>query len=107
MAQGRKTGGRIAGTPNKVTSTLSDAVEAEVGAPLPVLLARIGIRAMKVGDDALAVNAFSKAAAYIYPRLQAMPPPAPPIPPIEITFSDGKPCTACGHDPYEHGRAHP
>ena len=40
--------------------------------PLPVLLVRIGIRAMKAGDHTLAVNALSKAAGYVYPRLQAV-----------------------------------
>lgn len=81
----------MAGTPNKATSSLSDAVEAEVGAPLPVLLARIGKRAMDAGDDALAVNAFSKAAAFIYPRLQAVAPPEEPytFPPVVIKFADG------------------
>ena len=59
----------MAGTPNKSTSALRDLVEAEADAPLPVLLTRIGIRAMKSGDDQLAVNALSRAAAYVYPRV--------------------------------------
>lgn len=70
--KGRKTGGRTASTPNKATSSLHAMVEEEAGAPLPVLLARIGVKAMKEGDHHLAVNALSKAAAYTYPRMQAV-----------------------------------
>ena len=65
-------GGRSKGTPNKATSSLHDLVEVEAGAPLPVLLTRIGIKAMKEGDHHLAVNAFSKAMAYTYPRIAAV-----------------------------------
>ncbi len=61
-------------TPNKATSTLLQQVEQEAGSPLPVLLTRIGMKAMKDGDHQLAVNALSKAAAYVYPRLQAATP---------------------------------
>ena len=70
--KGRKTGGRQAGTPNKATSGLRIQVEAEAGAPLPVLLARIGREAMAT-DLSLAVMALSKAAAYVYPRPQELP----------------------------------
>lgn len=99
--RGHKTGGRQAGTPNKATSSLHELVEAEAGAPLPVLLTRIGIRAMENGDHQLAVNALSKAAAYVYPRVAAVDPPAPPTEPITITFAGppNTPCSACGHDP--------
>ena len=102
MATGRKTGGRQEGTPNKATSTLHDFVEQEAGAPLPVLLVRIGLQAMKSGDAQLAVNAFSKAAVFVYPRLAAMD-PTPPREPIKITFTAPAydPCSACGHDPNE------
>ena len=65
-------GGRTKGTPNKANSTLQNLVEVEAGAPLPVLLTRIGVKAMKDGDHQLAVNALSKAAAYTYPRMQAV-----------------------------------
>lgn len=74
MATGRKTGGRTEGTPNKATSTLHELVEAEAGVPLPVLLTRIGIRAMKSGDHQLAVNALSRAAVYVYPRVATVDP---------------------------------
>lgn len=107
MAAGRKTGGRQAGTPNAATLTLREQVEEAAGGPLPVLLAHLGRQAQDKGDLQIAATAYAKAAAYVYPRLQAEAPPAPPLAPIEITFSDGKPCTACGHDPYEHGRSHP
>ena len=70
--KGRKTGGRTVATPNKATSTLLHQVEQEAGAPLPVLLTRIGVKAMKEGDHQLAVNALSKAAAYTYPRIAAV-----------------------------------
>lgn len=114
--RGHKTGGRQAGTPNKATSSLHELVEAEAGAPLPVLLTRIGIRAMENGDHQLAVNALSKAAAYVYPRMAAADPPSPPLPPVVVSFSDPRPCTACGHDPKDrvhitreviHGPARP
>lgn len=65
-------GGRTKGTPNKVNSTIREQVEKEAGMPLPVLLTRIGIRAMNEGDHTLAVNALSKAAAYTYSRLQSV-----------------------------------
>lgn len=101
MATGRKTGGRQEGTPNKATSTLHELVEAEAGAPLPVLLTRIGIQAMKAGYRDQAISALSKAAAYVYPRVAALDPPAPPTEPITITFAGppNTPCSACGHDP--------
>ena len=67
-----KYGGRTKGTPNKVNSTLQNLVEVEAGGPLPVLLTRIGVKAMKDGDHHLAVIALSKAAAYTYPRMQAV-----------------------------------
>lgn len=100
--RGRKTGGRQAGTPNKATSTIVELVEAEAGAPLPVLLTRIGMKAMKDGEHQTAVNAFSKAAAYVYPRITTVPPPSPPIPAPIITFMpprEPEPCSSCGHDP--------
>ena len=53
--RGRKTGGRQEGTPNKATSTLHERVELEAGDPLPVLLTRIGVKAMREGDHQLAV----------------------------------------------------
>jgi len=99
MATGRKTGGRTEGTPNKATSTLHELVEVEAGEPLPVLLTRIGMQAMKAGYREVAISALSKAAAYIYPRVAAIDPPAPPREPITITFTDPSPCSSCGHDP--------
>ena len=73
MAKGRKTGGRQAGTPNAVTLTLREQVEQAAGdVPLPVLLATIGKAAMDAKDLPLALAAFSKAAPYIYPRMQAI-----------------------------------
>ena len=67
-------GGRTKGTPNKANSTLQNLVEVEAGAPLPVLLTRIGVKAMKDGDHQLAVNALSKAATYAYPRIASVDP---------------------------------
>jgi|JI10StandDraft_1071094.scaffolds.fasta_scaffold104305_3 hypothetical protein len=79
MARGRKTGGRQFGTPNKATSTLTEQVEqATGGEPIPVLLARIGAKAMKDRDYQTAINALSKAAAYVYPRLQSITTPDTP-----------------------------
>lgn len=104
--KGRKTGGRTVDTPNKATSSLHAMVEEEAGAPLPVLLTRIGVKAMKEGDHQLAVNALSKAAAYTYPRLAASDPPAAPLPPVTISFRDPLPCSSCGHDPAKAPRVH-
>lgn len=73
MPRGRKTGGRQAGTPNAVTASLREQVEqAAGGKPLPVLLAEVGRKAQEKGDYQLAVTAYAKAAAYVYPRLQAV-----------------------------------
>jgi hypothetical protein len=99
MAKGRKTGGRKAGTPNASTFTLREQVEQTAGGPLPVLLAQLGKKAMDKGDHQLAVTAYAKAAAYVYPRMATADPPAPPLPPVVVNFADHLPCTACGHDP--------
>ena len=86
MATGRKTGGRQAGTPNASTLTLREQVEQAAGGPLPVLLATLGRQAMDKGDAQLAVTAYAKAATYVYPRMQASPPP--PVD-IDVHFTDG------------------
>ena len=109
MARGRKTGGRQLGKPNKATSTLNEQVErAAGGEPLPVLLTRIGVRAMKAQDFPTAINALSKAAAYAYPRITAVDPPHDPahvpapsiiLNPHVVQFIDPPPCSKCGHDP--------
>lgn len=103
MARGRKTGGRQLGKPNKATSTLQEQVEqAAGGEPLPVLLTRIGIRAMEGQDYPTAINALSKAAAYAYPRITAVDPPHDPVnlpAPTIVQFVDPAPCSECGHDP--------
>ena len=90
--KGRKTGGRTVDTPNKATSSLHAMVEDEAGAPLPVLLTRIGVKAMKEGDHQLAVNALSKAAAYTYPRMQAvtLDTAEPVVYPMLVVGPDGK-----------------
>ena len=67
-------GGRTKGTPNKVNSTMLEQVEQEAGAPLPVVLTRIGIKAMERKDHHLAVTALTKAMAYTYPRMQTVAP---------------------------------
>jgi len=100
--KGRKTGGRTVSTPNKATSTLHEQVEQEAGGPLPLLLTRIGVKAMKERDHHLAVNALSKAAAYVYPRIATADPPRPPLPPVVISIPDPTPCSSCGHDPTDH-----
>lgn len=103
--RGRKTGGRQEGTPNKATSTLQERVELEAGEPLPVLLTRIGVKAMRAGDHQLAVNALAKASTYVYPRVTPVDPPAPPHPGITVRFSNGHRCLQCGHDP-DNDRLH-
>jgi hypothetical protein len=99
MAHGQKTGGRKEGTPNKVNSSLLELVEAEAGGPLPVLLARAARKAEQSGDLHLAVAAWAKAAAFVYPRMATADPPSPPLPPVVISFTDPSPCRSCGHDP--------
>jgi len=99
MAKGRKTGGRKAGTPNVSTLTLREQVEQTAGGPLPVLLAQLGKKAMDKGDHQLAVTAYAKAAAYVYPRMATADPPAAPLPPVVVSFADPRPCNSCGHDP--------
>ena len=86
MARGMKTGGRQAGTPNRSTVALRDQVETEAGAPLPVLLARIGRQALEAGELPLAVVALSKAAAYTYGRPQAQVEAPEPLP--RVVFVD-------------------
>lgn len=108
MAAGRKTGGRQAGTPNASTLTLREQVEQAAGGPLPVLLATLGRQAMDKGEHQLAVTAYAKAAAYVYPRMAAADPPAAPLPPVTISFAsrDPLPCSACGHDPAKAPHVH-
>ena len=89
MAQGRKTGGRTAGTPNKATATIAEQVEQVTGGePLPVLLARIGVKAMKDQDYQLAIHALSKAAGYAYPRLQSISTPDRPVDLYPVLLAD-------------------
>ena len=102
----------MAGKPNKATSALREQVEeAAGGKPLPVLLTQIGMSAMKAREYQTAINALSKAAAYVYPRLTAVDPPHDPThlpaPSIilntpVVQFVDPPPCEACGHDPKEN-----
>lgn len=81
-----------------------------------MLLAQLGRQAMDKGDHQLAVTAYAKAAAYVYPRMATADPPAPPLPPVVVSFADPRPCNACGHDPKDrvhitreviHGPARP
>ena len=107
MANGRKTGGRQPGTPNATTLTLREQVEqAAGGRPLPVLLAEVGTKAMKAGDYPMAVTAYAKAAAYVYPRIATADPPAAPLPPVVIIDHDPSPCSSCGHDPAKDPHVH-
>jgi hypothetical protein len=88
-----KTGGRGAGTPNAVTALLREEVErAAGGKPLPVLLAEVGEQARAAGDLHLAVAAYAKAAAYVYPRLQTVVHKEDPAPlyPLLFVGADGK-----------------
>lgn len=93
MAYGRKTGGRQVGTGNKAISTLREQVDKAAGdEPLPVLLTRIGMIAMRAKDYQTAIAAFSKAAQYTYPRLQAiaMEVTEPVIYPPLVVGDDGR-----------------
>ena len=93
--KGRKTGGRQTGTPNRVTLTLREQVEAEAGAPLPVLLARIGRQALERSvtpfggvdrnEVQLAAFALAKAATFVYGRApQAEEQLTPLLPPVVV-----------------------
>lgn len=74
MAAGRKTGGRLAGTPNRRTQAaqaMIAALSADNMTPLEVMLACMRAAAQQ-GHAALAVDFASKAAPYVHPRLQAI-----------------------------------
>lgn len=74
MALGRKTGGRMAGTPNKRTAeaaALAAELTKEGASPLEVMLACMRF-AFTAGDAELAVDFAAKAAPYVHPRLSAV-----------------------------------
>jgi hypothetical protein len=69
MAKGRKTGGRQAGTPNKVTAAARAAAEASGVMPLDYLLS---IMRDESRDLAVRLEAAKAAAPYVHPRLAAV-----------------------------------
>ena len=99
MATGKKTGGRVAGTPNVATLTLREQVEQVSGGPLPVLLATVGRKAMDAGDHQLAVTAFAKAMSHVYPRIPQAEEKGVPFPAPVINITRQVICDKCGHDP--------
>jgi hypothetical protein len=74
MTQGRKTGGRVKGTPNKRTkeaAALAALIATEGATPLEVMLACMR-HAFAGGLSDLAVDFAAKAAPYVHPRLSSI-----------------------------------
>lgn len=72
MAAGRKTGGRVKGTPNKKTQELIDMIEA-AGCPHPVQgMAEIAVKARSEGNDDLAKDCYKELAQYVAPKRKAI-----------------------------------
>lgn len=69
MAQGRKTGGRTKGVPNKATAAKAAAVEASGLTPLDYMLSVM--RDTKAAQD-VRLDAANKAAPYVHPKLSSI-----------------------------------
>ena len=69
--KGTRRTGRAKGTPNKTTLTIREQIEAITnGEPLPVILARIGLKAVSEGDYPTGGKILNDAARYAYPTLK-------------------------------------
>lgn len=71
MAQGRKTGGRKKGTPNKKTPEAVELLEALDANSLEEIVA-IARRAAEAGDDQMALNAWKEVAQYQFSKRKAI-----------------------------------
>lgn len=81
MAKGKKTGGRVAGTPNKDKADLLELIRS-TGAKHPIEgMALAAVKAEEAGDDKLAFQAYSELAPYVAAKRKA----------IEVTGEEGGP----------------
>ena len=78
MANGKKTGGRRKGTPNRATAARAEEIAKSGLTPLDFMLQKM--RDLKA-EDAVRLDAAKSAAPYVHPRLAA----------IEHTGKDGGP----------------
>jgi hypothetical protein len=80
MATGRKTGGRVAGTPNHATLARQSAIIASGLSPLDYL---VGVYRDEMQAVNVRIDAAKAVAAYCYPKLQA----------IDLGSREGQPLT--------------
>ena len=71
MAKGKKTGGRVAGTPNKDNQSIMDKLEALNCDPLEGM-AKIAKKAMEEGEFMLAGTMFKELAQYVAPKRKSV-----------------------------------
>lgn len=71
MALGKKTGGRVKGTPNKATQEIQAKLEALGCDPLEGM-AKIALQSMDAGDLKLAGQMFAELAQYVAPKRKAI-----------------------------------
>lgn len=71
MAKGKKTGGRVAGTPNKNNQTIMDKLAALDCDPIAGM-ATIAKESMEAKDYATALNAYKDLAQYVAPKRKSI-----------------------------------
>lgn len=71
MAKGKKTGGRVAGTPNKNNQTIMDKLAALNCDPLEGM-AIIAKESMEAKDYVTALNAFKELGQYVAPKRKSI-----------------------------------
>ena len=71
MAKGKKTGGRVAGTPNKDNQSIADKLE-ELGCYPLEGMAKIAELAMEAKDYAMALQAFKELGQYVAPKRKSI-----------------------------------
>ena len=71
MAKGKKTGGRVAGTPNKNNQTIMDKLAALDCDPLEGM-AIIAKESMEAKDYVTALNAFKELGQYVAPKRKSI-----------------------------------
>ena len=71
MAKGKKTGGRVAGTPNKNNQTIMDKLAALDCDPIAGM-ATIAKESMRAKDYVTALNAFKELGQYVAPKRKSI-----------------------------------
>lgn len=71
MAKGKKTGGRVAGTPNKDNQTIMDKLAALDCDPIAGM-ATIAKESMEAKDYVTALNAFKELGQYVAPKRKSI-----------------------------------